>query len=76
MRLGIVGFDADRLATCGDRFVELALVRQRTAEVGMSRGKVGFDADRLAICGDRFVELALLLSAHCRGWNEHRHSRV
>ena len=59
MSPGIVGFDADRLAICGDRFVELALGLQRIAEVREHLGKVWFDADRPAIRGDRFVELAL-----------------
>ena len=74
MSIGIVGFDADRLAICGDRFVELALVLQRIAEVGMSLGIAGFDADRPATCGDRFVELALVL-VQFRGWKALRRSR-
>ena len=63
MSLGIVGVDVDRPAIGGDRFVELALVLQRIAEVGMRLGIVGFDADRPAIGGDRFVELPWFCSA-------------
>ena len=48
-------------AICGDRLVELALVSQRIAEVGVGFGKVGLDADRLTICGGRLVEPALVL---------------
>jgi hypothetical protein len=34
MGLGIVRFDADRLAICGDRLVELALTIEHLAEIG------------------------------------------
>ena len=61
MGLGVVRLDADRLAICGDRLVELALVLERYAEIGVGLGIVRLDADRLAICGDRLVELALVL---------------
>ena len=61
--LGIVRLDADRLAICGDRLVELALVLECIAEVGISLGIVRLDADRLAICGDRLVKLAPVFSA-------------
>ena len=61
MRLGVVGLEGDRLAICGHRLVQLALVLQRIAEVGVGLGVVRLEADRLAICGDRLVELALVL---------------
>src|SRR5262249_23840269 len=59
MGLTEAGLDADRLAICGNRLLELVLPKQRIAEVGMSLSQVGPDPDRLAICGDRLVELAL-----------------
>ena len=59
MGLSEVGLDADRLARCGNRLVELALRKQCEPEVGIGLSEVGLDADRLAICGDRLVELAL-----------------
>jgi hypothetical protein len=46
MSLGVVRLDADRLAICGDRLVELALALERIAEVGMGLGVVRLDADR------------------------------
>jgi hypothetical protein len=61
MSIDVVRLDGDRLPVSGDRLVELALVLERVAEIGMSLGVVRLDANRLPKCGDRFVELALLL---------------
>ena len=59
MSLDKIRFDTVRLAICGDRLVQPALILQRYAEVEMGLSKVRFDADRLAIRCDRLVELAL-----------------
>jgi len=59
MGLSVGGLDPDRLPTCGDRLVELALPTQCPAEVRMGLSVGGLDPDRLATCGDRLVELAL-----------------
>jgi hypothetical protein len=40
MGLSEVGLDADRLAICGNRLVELALAAQRVAEAKMALGKI------------------------------------
>src|SRR2546430_12433486 len=45
MGLGIVRFDADRLAIGGDRLVELALFLQRDAKVGVGLGIVRFRSE-------------------------------
>src|ERR1700757_1671997 len=66
MSLGKVRSNADGLAVCSDRLVDLALVVQRIAEVRISFGEVGFDADRLPICGDRLLELALVVQHHTK----------
>ncbi len=49
MGLGVVGLEPDGLAVFGDGLVELALVPQGVAEVGVGLGVVGLEPDRLAI---------------------------
>jgi hypothetical protein len=39
----------------------LALILERTTEVGISLGQVRFNVYRLAVCSDCFLELALVL---------------
>ena len=60
MSLGKVRLDGDRLPIGGNCLLELALVFQRIAEVGMSLGIVRLDADRLPIGGNCLLELALV----------------
>jgi hypothetical protein len=59
MGLGQVVFDANGLATCGNRLVELTLLMECGTEVGMGLGIVWFDADGLETCRDGLVELVL-----------------
>ncbi len=44
----------------GDRFVHLALLEQRVAEVVLGFREVRFDLQRLLVMGDRFVHASLL----------------
>ena len=60
MGLGEVGLEPDRFAVLGDRLVELPLVAQGDAEVGVGVGEVGLEPDRLAARRDRRARLAVL----------------
>ncbi len=66
MGIGEVGLEPDRRAVFGDGLVELPLVLQGVAEVGVGHGVVGLEPDRLAVLGDGLVELARS-SGRCRG---------
>ena len=60
MRTGKIRLQDDRLLICGDRFVELTEIVERSAEVAMGFRIIGFDLDGLAIRGNRLVEIALI----------------
>jgi len=56
----VVGFELDCRAASGDGVVEMALVFQCVAEVGIAFGKVRLELNRGAIGGDGLIELALI----------------
>ena len=56
----VVGIDLQRLLEMSDRFVHIALLEQRVAEVVMGFRVVGFDLQRLLVMSNRFVHIALL----------------
>ena len=49
----------DRRAVLGDRLIQLPLISQGVAQVGVSLGVAGIESDRGAVFGDRFLQLPL-----------------
>ena len=58
-----VRVEFDGLLVAGDGLVQLALVLQRNAQVGVGLGELRVEFDGLPVAGDGLVQLALVLSA-------------
>jgi hypothetical protein len=57
---GQLGVDFDGLAVCRDGLLDLVLVTQGVAEVGVGLGQLGVEFDGLAERGDGLLHLVLL----------------
>ena len=66
MRLGIVRLQFHGPAVAGNRFVQLALVLQRIAQVVVRLGIIRLQFHGPAAAGDRFVQLSLLLEGNAQ----------
>ena len=63
MGLGVIGLEPQRFAVLGDRLVQLPLIGQGDAEVGVGLGVIGLEPQCFTVLGDRLVQLPLVVRA-------------